>query len=144
MPFFRLGLANLPILLGLRFLRPADLVLLLLLKVLGQGLINGTLVSYVILFSLAGSVVSVFTMSMVYSYGGRHVGLVGVSVSGALASSLVQTALAVIFIFGETARIIAPFSIGSGVVSGLVLGIFAEKFVSGSIWMQKIERRYLG
>ncbi len=144
MPFFRLGLANLPILLGLRFLRPADLVLLLLLKVLGQGLINGTLVSYVILFSLAGSVVSVFTMSMVYRYGGRHVGLVGVSVSGALASSLVQTALAVIFIFGETARIIAPFSIGSGVVSGLVLGIFAEKFVSGSIWMQKIERRYLG
>ncbi|RKX70743.1 MAG: heptaprenyl diphosphate synthase, partial [Spirochaetes bacterium] len=143
-PFFRLGLANLPILLGLRFLRPADLVLLLLLKVLGQGLINGTLVSYVILFSLAGSVVSVFTMSMVYRYGGRHVGLVGVSVSGALASSLVQTALAVIFIFGETARIIAPFSIGSGVVSGLVLGIFAEKFVSGSIWMQKIERRYLG
>jgi len=142
LPFFRLGLANLPLLLGLRFLKPVDLVLVLLLKVLGQGLINGTLASYVFLFSLTGSLVSIFTMAMVYRFGGRHVSLVGVSLSGALGSSLVQAALAVLFIFGETARVILPFSIGSGVVTGLILGIFAEKFVSVSSWQKNIEKRY--
>ncbi|MCD6343576.1 MAG: Gx transporter family protein [Spirochaetaceae bacterium] len=142
LPFLRLGLANLPLLLGLRFLKPVDLILVLLLKVIGQGLVNGTLASYVFLFSLAGSVVSVFTMSMVYRLGGRHVGLVGVSLSGALASSLVQVALAVTFVFGETARVIAPFSIGSGIVTGLIIGVFAERFVSSSGWLKGIERRY--
>ena len=144
LPFFRLGLANLPLLLGLRFLRPADLLLVLLLKVLGQGLINGTLASYVFLFSLAGSMASVLTMSTVNRLGGRHVGLVGVSISGALASSLVQVALAVTFIFGETARIIAPISIGSGVVTGLVMGVFADRFVSSSKWLKALEHRYRG
>jgi len=141
-PFFRLGLANLPLLLGLRFLKPMDLFLVLLLKVLGQGLINGTLASYVFLFSLSGSVVSVFVMSLVYRFGGRYIGLVGVSLSGALGSSLVQTSLAVLFIFGESARVIAPFSIGSGIITGFILGVFAEKFVSVSTWLEKVEKRY--
>ena len=141
-PFFRLGLANLPLLLGLRFLNPVDLILVLLLKVLGQGLINGTLTSYVFLFSFAGSAASVLMMSGVYRFGGKHVSLVGVSLSGALGSSIVQVALAVSFVFGETARVIAPFSIASGIITGLVLGVFAERFVSSSSWLKGIERRY--
>ena len=142
LPFLRLGLANLPLLLGLRFLRPVDLVLLLLLKVFGQGLVNGTLASYVFLFSLAGSVVSVLTMSVVYRIGGKYVGLLGVSLSGALASSLVQAALAVLYIFGQTARVIVPFSIGSGIVTGILIGLFAERFVAVSMWLKKLENRY--
>jgi len=144
LPFFRLGLANLPLLLGLRFLKPADLLLVLVLKVLGQGLINGTLASYVFLFSLAGSMISVLTMSTVFRLGGRSVSLVGVSLSGALASSIVQVLLAVAFIFGETARIIAPLSIGSSLVTGLMIGIFAERFTTTSKWLVKLERRYRG
>jgi len=44
-PFFRLGLANLPILLSLSIFNPADVLLLVALKVIGQGLVNGTLAS---------------------------------------------------------------------------------------------------
>ena len=142
LPFFRLGLANLPLLVGLRFLKPAHLLLVLLLKVLGQGLINGTLASYVFLFSLAGSAASVLMMSAVYRVGGRFVGMVGVSLSGSLASSIVQVVLAVSFVFGDTARIIAPLSIGTGIVSGLIIGVFADRFVSISGWLKGIEKRY--
>ena len=142
--FYRLGLANLPILLVLKFLRPADLLLVLLLKVVGQGLINGTLASYVFLFSMAGSVSSVLAMGLVHRVGGRHVGYIGVSLSGALASSVVQLALAVTFIFGETARIIAPLILGSGVITGLVIGVFADRFASVSTWLADLERRYRG
>ena len=42
LPFFRLGLANLPILIALRFHRPRFVLSLVALKILGQGLINGT------------------------------------------------------------------------------------------------------
>ena len=142
LPFLRLGLANLPLLIGLGFLKPRDLLIVLVLKVFGQGLVNGTLASYVFLFSLAGTTASLGTMAAVHRLGGRHVSLIGVSLAGALASSLVQTALAVTFVFGETARLIAPLSVGSSVVTGLVMGSFAEAFRSRSRWLAALERRY--
>ena len=142
LPFFRLGLANLPILLGLRFLKPVDLILVLLLKIFGQALLNGTLASYVFLFSAAGTLLSAVAMSGVYHFGGRHVSLIGVSLAGALASSIIQVILAITFIFGEKARVIAPLSIGSGIAAGLLVGIFAERFVLKSTWLSQLECRY--
>jgi len=142
LPFFRLGLANLPILLALRFLRPVDLILVLLLKIFGQALLNGTLASHVFLFSAAGTLISVVTMFALYRLGGRHVGLIGVSLAGALTSSSIQVLLAIVFIFGEAARVIAPFSIGAGATAGLLVGVFAERFVQKSTWLRRVERRY--
>ena len=140
-PFFRLGLANLPLILGLRFLKPDDLALVLLLKVFGQGLVNGTLASYVFLFSTAASLLF---MAAAYRLGGRRISLIGVSLSGAMASSLVQLLLAVSFVFGETAVVIAPISLGSGMVSGLIIGVFARRFASSSVWLAALEARYRG
>ena len=142
LPFFRLGLANLPLILGLRFLTPGDLALVLLLKVLGQGLVNGTLASYVFLFSMAGSLASLLSMVAVYRMGRRRVSLIGVSLGGAIASSLVQLFLAVSFIFGDTAIVIAPLSLGSGLVTGLIIGIFAQRFSESSKWLTALESRY--
>ena len=142
LPFFRLGLANLPILLGLRFLKPADLVLVVLLKIIGQALLNGTLASYVFLFSASGTLVSVVAMLGVYRFGGRYVSLIGVSIVGALASSSIQLALAIVFVFGKAARVIAPLSIGAGVAAGLLVGIFAKRFVQKSAWLRQLELRY--
>jgi len=142
LPFFRLGLANLPILLGLRFLKTGDLISVLLLKIFGQALLNGTLASYVFLFSAAGTLISVLIMSGIYHLGGRHVSLIGVSLAGALASSSIQVLLAIAYIFGETARVIAPLSIGSSIAAGLLVGIFAERFVLKSTWLRQLERRY--
>lgn len=142
MPFFRLGLANLPLLLGLRFLRPADLLLLLTLKVLGQGLINGTLASYVFLFSLTGSLSSLVFMFLIYHVGGNRVSLIGVSLAGAMASSLAQLILSISFIFGDQAWVIAPFSLGSSLITGLIIGIFALRFCHSSKWLSCLEKRY--
>lgn len=142
LPFFRIGLANLPLLLGLRFLSSTDLVLLLLLKVLGQGLINGTLASHVFLFSLTGSAASLGSMMAVYRFGGSKVSMIGISLAGAMASSLVQLTLAVLFIFGRMAVVIAPFALGSGLVTGLIIGLFAVRFARMSMWLAAVETRY--
>ncbi len=142
LPFFRLGLANLPLLLGIRFLSPKDLIILLGLKVLGQGLINGTLASHVFLFSLTGSAVSLCTMWLVSRLGADKVSLVGISLTGAMFSSMVQLLLSVFFVFGQTALVIAPLALGSGLITGVLTGIFAMKFSQTSTWLVKLEKRY--
>ena len=142
LPFFRLGLANLPLILGLGFLSLPDLLLVFLLKVLGQAMVNGTLASYVFLFSFAGSAASLLSMMLMYRLGGRRISLIGVSLSGAMLSSLVQTLLAVSFVFGRSALVIAPFFLGSGLLTGLLVGVFATQFSQRSLWFDALKRRY--
>ena len=55
LPFMRLGLANMPLVLALYVFGAKEILLLVLLKILGQGFITGTLFSYIFLFSAAGS-----------------------------------------------------------------------------------------
>lgn len=141
-PFVRLGLANLPILLSLAVFRPRDVLLLVLLKVLGQGLVNGTLASYVFLFSAAGSVASIAVMLLVSRAGPRWISLVGISIAGSLASNLVQVSLSVTFIFGDTAWVIAPVFLAIGVASGLVVGLVAERFRVRSEWLKTFAESY--
>ena len=141
-PFFRLGLANLPIIVTLPFFKPKHTLLLVLLKVLGQGLINGTLASYVFFFSLAGSFASVFAMLGAYRLGGRRISLIGVSVFGAVASNVVQVLLSVFFIFGTSAWVIAPLFLILGSASGVAIGLFAERFFESSSWLGEVRREY--
>ncbi len=141
-PFFRLGLANLPVLISLNLFSPAYVLLLVLLKVLGQGLINGTLASYVFLFSLSGSFASAFIMLLAKRVGGRHISLVGISLFGAIGSNVVQILLSLQFIFGMTAWIIAPVFMTLGVGSGLFVGLFAERFQQQSRWLARIQEYY--
>ena len=141
-PFFRLGLANLPVLISLKLFPPGYVLLLVLLKVLGQGLVNGTLASYVFLFSLGGSFSSIFVMLTVHHFGGRHISLVGISLFGAIASNVVQIILSVVFIYGLTAWIIAPLFMALGTGSGLFVGLFAERFQNTSRWLSRIRDHY--
>ncbi len=139
-PFFRLGLANLPILITLDILSPGSVFLLVFLKVLGHGLINGTLASYVFLFSISGSFASAIVMLAAHRIGGKRISLVGVSVFGAIASNIVQITLSVTFIFGQTAWVIAPLFIGLGVSSGVLVGLFAEKLREKSRWVAGVRQ----
>ncbi len=136
-PFLRFGLANLPILISLNYLSVPSLLLLILLKVLGQALVQGTFFSYVFLFSLTGSVTGGLLMIFLSRILGRHISLIGLSVLGALASNLAQVLLAVHLLFGRNGWLIAPFLIGIGLVTSCLLGYFAENFVRASRWVRQ-------
>ena len=144
LPFLRLGLANLPILLAFSKLKIKEVALLVVIKTLVQGLISGTLFSYVFLFSAAGSSAATLSMGLLY-YGcirnRKHplVSLVGMSVAGALGNNGAQLLVARYLIFGTAARYIAPVLLCSGLVTGLLLGLFAQKFVSISRWYKSLE-----
>ena len=134
LPFMRLGIANLPILLAVDFLPFKWFLVLVAAKVVGMSIVSGTLFSYVALFSLAGTMVSALVMRGVRRVSKQTVSLVGVSIAGAVASNATQMLIARFVIFGEVAWLIAPLFLLTGLITGTLMGFFAEYFVEHSNW----------
>lgn len=135
LPFFRIGLANLPLMLALDIFPFGSYMILVCVKVLGQALITGTLFSYVFLFSLTGTFLSALLMFFLRrAFGREHITFVGIGTAGAVVSNISQLALAHVFIFRENALYIAPAFLAAGLVTGIVLGVFCEMFARRSQW----------
>jgi len=137
-PFLRVGIANLPILVGLDLLPAPLLLLVVVLKVLGQALVGGTLFSYVFLFSAAGSFSSALAMLAARRLQRANISLVGLGVIGALFGNAAQILLARLLIFGEAAWLIAPPFLAVGTVTAVLLGLFAERFTARSAWIARL------
>jgi heptaprenyl diphosphate synthase len=135
LPFMRIGLANLPLLLALDILGPKNFFLLALIKVLGQGIIGGTFFSWVFLFSLAGTFSSAALMYVLRGLlGKKHLGFAGLGCAGAMASNGIQLLLARYLIFGPALRYLAPPFLASGFITGIALGLVCEYFCRHSRW----------
>jgi heptaprenyl diphosphate synthase len=137
-PFLRVGIANLPVLICLDLLPVPFLLLVVVLKVIGQGLVGGTLFSYVFLFSAAGSFSSTLAMLLFRRLFGARISLVGIGVIGALFGNTAQIVLARFLIFGEGAWLIAPPFLAIGTITAALLGAFAERFAARSAWLAGI------
>ena len=138
LPFLRIGLANLPLLLALDLFPVSHFFILLAIKILGQSLIQGTLFSFTFLLSLSGSLASGLVM-----LGARHllkgaVSLIGISILGALSSNLLQLTLARYLVFGPSAWMIAPPFLLVGLISSSILGYLAEVYRQRSTWLPKV------
>ncbi len=138
LPFMRLGLANVPIILSLYLLKPKQIFFLMLLKVIGQGFISGTVFSYIFLFSLVGTFTSGCTMLIAHRTGKHYIGPVGICLLGSLANAASQIVLSDWVLFGESAQYIAPILIINASITGLALGIITAKFIDTSKWFFSI------
>ena len=136
LPFLRLGLANLPVIVALFLLPSRDIYTLILLKIIGQALITGTLFSYIFAFSAAGSLASGLTMMGVHRLFKNRISCIGLSLAGAAANNLAQLAVARLILFGSATKYIAPILLISGAVTGLLLGIFTQMFIEKSKWFR--------
>jgi heptaprenyl diphosphate synthase len=135
LPFMRIGIANLPLMMALDIFPFPTFLALVAIKVLGQALITGTLFSYIFLFSLAGTVLSALAMyALRRFFGARRISFIGVGTAGAMVSNITQLVLAWLFIFRNNVLYIAPPFLGAGVVTGVVLGLFCELFTRRSQW----------
>jgi heptaprenyl diphosphate synthase len=138
-PFLRIGLANVPLMIALDLFPGRFFALLVLLKVLGQALITGTLFSYVFLLSLAGTCSSALAMYLLTRPPVRErIGFAGIGLSGAMVSNISQLGLARFFILGEGVKYLLPPFLISGMITGLALGLFCEAFTSRSRWYRRI------
>ncbi|MBR3671298.1 MAG: Gx transporter family protein [Spirochaetia bacterium] len=136
LPFLRLGLANLPVIIALFIMPTRDIYKLILLKIMGQALITGTLFSYIFLFSAAGSLASGLTMLGVHRILRNRISCIGLSLAGAAANNIAQLIMAHLILFGSATRYIAPILLISGAVTGLILGIFTQMFTERSKWFR--------
>lgn len=135
LPFLRLGLANLPLLLILDTFSVKAFLAVLLLKTIGQGMVSGTLFSHLILISLAGTFSSGVAMYLVKRLLGRRVSLVGVSLIGAFVSNLAQIQVAAWIAYGRAIWIAAPLMLGLGMITSFILGFIAEGYRSRSTFI---------
>lgn len=136
-PFMRLGLANVPVMIGLALLSPLEYGLLLILKVVGQALVNGTLFSYIFLFSIGGTFSAGLLMFFTYKTFGKYISFIGISIIGAMASNTIQLLLSRYIMFGKSAWLIAPPFLIMGFISSCILGVFVERFTMQSIWYKE-------
>ena len=135
LPFMRVGIANLPLMLALDIFPFGTFLLLAVIKILGQALITGTLFSYVFLFSLAGPLLSSVSMYGIRRLlGPRRISFVGIGCLGAMMSNAAQLVLAWLFVIGRGVRYIAPPFLAAGLIAGIVLGLFCEHFTGRSKW----------
>jgi heptaprenyl diphosphate synthase len=135
LPFLRIGIANLPLMLALDILPFPVFFILVAIKVLGQALITGTLFSYVFLFSLAGTSLSGLTMyALRRLLGHKNLSYIGLGILGAMVSNTAQLSLAWVFLFRNNVRYIAPLFLAAGLITGFSLGLFCEHFTRSSQW----------
>jgi len=135
LPFMRIGIANLPLMLALDIFPFPTFLVLVGIKVLGQALITGTLFSYIFLFSLAGTSLAAVSMYVLRRLlGPARISFIGVGTAGAMMSNISQLSLAWLFIFRDSVRYIAPLFLGAGIITGIALGLFCEVFTRRSQW----------
>ena len=125
LPFLRLGLANIPLLLILDSFSWRAYSAVLLLKAVGHGMISGTLFSYLFFISLAGTLASGYAMKALHAGLKQNVSLVGCSLAGALISNLAQLQVASWVAYGPAIWVAAPLMLSLGVISSLSLGLLA-------------------
>ena len=67
-----------------------------------------------------------------------RVSYIGLSVGGAFVSNASQLVLAKYLVFGESARLVAPPFLFMGVITGTILGMFANHFAAKSRWFTAV------
>ncbi|AEJ18308.1 Gx transporter family protein [Gracilinema caldarium] len=138
LPFIRIGIANIPIMLAIDLFPFSSFLLLVMLKVIGQAILTGSLFSYVFLFSLGGTLTSALGMFVLRRLIGKNnISFIGIGLVGAILSNGVQIGLAWLFIFGPSAQFIAPPLLLLGFITGLLLGIFCQNFSEHSLWYKR-------
>jgi uncharacterized membrane protein len=138
LPFLRLGLANLPLLIIIQSIDLRSFFVILVMKALGQGMVSGTLFSYLILVSLAGTLSSGLAMYALARLLKERVSLVGISLVGAFVSNLSQIAVAALLVYGRAIWIAAPVMLSLGLATSLVLGFLAQRYKTHSSFAQRL------
>jgi len=122
-PFFRLGLGNVVILLALGLDFPSFLILTVI-KSLAASVTNGTLLSPFFLISVGQSLASGLVMYALFKIKKNWLGLYGISLAGGAVSSLVQIGMSAVYLGSGTLTLIGPMLL-FGIVASVITATLA-------------------
>ena len=121
-PGVKLGLANLAVLLCLYLFTVKEAMLLTVVKAILTGLLFGNL--YMILYSLAGAVLSCLVMSVMVRVGRFHVPVV--SAMGGVVHNVGQLIVAYLTIQTFGILYYVPILLIAGLITGLLIGVIVS------------------
>lgn len=126
-PFFRIGLANIPIMLSISTLGFKDYFILLMLKAVASSYISGTIFTYFFLISLSQSMLSGLVMYLLGRTQKKRISYYGISLSGAFTGTIVQIFTASLYMGRGIFMLLTPF-LASSFVFALVTAYLAGSF----------------
>ena len=136
-PFARIGLSNIFVVVALFGLGLREAVLVNLVRVLAGSLVMGLILSPAFLFSLAGSMSALAVMALIRWRGPSPLSVVGVSVAGAVASNVVQVVLFTAFFAGWP----VPLNLlGTFILLGAAVGTLTGLIAAGVLSKVVLER----
>lgn len=124
LPFFRLGLANIPLILGLT-LDFRSYFLLILIKAIGNAYISGTLFSLFAILSIAQSAASGILMYALY-HSSIKLSIYSISALGALISALTQISIASLYA-GKGTLSFMPLMIALSLPSSILVAFISNR-----------------
>ena len=123
-PWFRIGLANIITLLVLKRWGFRYAIAVLILRILIGSMLIGKLFQPAFFLSLTGGLASLVVMSLSIRLYPKYIGLIGVSVSGAVSHNLVQVVLTyIVYIRHRNIFSFIPFYIFAAIATGCIIGL---------------------
>ncbi len=139
LPFFRLGLANLPLVLALPLLTSWEYFFLVFIKIFISAYMGGTLFSPLLLLALSGSLASGLGMWLLYRLSRGSFSLVAISVAGAFIHGILQILVAKEFLSVSSIDYFFLPILGISSLSGLLIGILTIRIDFDS-WLLEIDQ----
>lgn len=133
-PGIKLGLSNLVLLYAVFYMRPAETLILMLLKVGLSSLLFGNTVGA--LYALAGGILSTAAMFLLHRI--PQISVIPVSTVGGILHIIGQCVIGSILISFKPVLFYAPWLLISGTATGLLLGLAARAAFYG---IERYERR---
>ncbi len=125
-PFFRIGLSNIPVMLALEFFSFPQIAYIVFFKVIVSHLFRGSLLSLPFFVGLSGNVMYLLFCYPFYAFFKKHISFVSVSVLSALVHNIAQMMIALLFLPAKTVWLIGCFLIIVGLVTGVLTGLFSN------------------
>ncbi len=135
-PGIKLGIANLVVVIGLYLLRPREVFVISMIRILLMGFLFGSGMS--ILYSLAGGLLSFAVMLLLKKVKGFSI--IGVSIAGGVAHNVGQALMAMCVVQTLSIMYYVPALLIAGAVTGTVIGILSGRILTA---VQKEGRKAL-
>lgn len=124
-PGIKLGIANLVIVIGLYLLKPHEVLIISVIRILLAGFMFGSGMS--IVYSLAGGLLSFAVMLLLKRMKGFSV--LGVSIAGGVCHNVGQLLMAVLIVQNIKIGYYAPVLLIAGAVTGTIIGIVSGRIL---------------
>lgn len=122
-PGIKLGLANLVVVIAIYILKPAQVMVISIARIVLVSFLFGNMSS--MLYSLAGGILSFFVMLLLKKIKGFS--MLGVSIAGGVSHNVGQLLLAAVVVENMSVFYYMPVLLVAGVITGMLIGVVAKK-----------------